>query len=439
MDVKEEIKVLELFSGYGGASHALTKANIPHRCIGYSDIEDCANYIFALNHGEDIPALGDVTKINPDDLEDFDLLTAGWPCTDVSIAGLRDLSRGKTILFFEVIRILKAKKPRYFLGENVQGLLSHNHGKTMEITLNEIKKAGYYVKWKLLFSKEHGTPQNRPRVWFACFREKEDYNKFMFPEKEELKITVKDLLEDEVDEKYYLSEQQLNKIGSYYSQTDNEEVCSTITASDNMKRAKHMNIVFNATQSKVDGCPIINYVQEKANKEGKPQQLDIYHLKHGEERPISTYCPDDADIHRTLQAGAPKELLCQPIIVDDGASEKFRSSRSDGICPTFKSTRCNYAINTLTTGYGRQGSSQEFMAINKQINQHTNRWRRLTPRECFRLQGFFKDQIKFGNLSDSKLYFLAGNGWDINTASKIFSQMFKGNKLNKQKSIGEFL
>jgi len=214
------IKVLELFSGYGGASFALTKAGIEHKVIGYSDIEKCANYIYALNHGEDIPALGDITKINPDDLEDFDLLTGGFPCQSFSMAGNRQgfeaVNKGK--LFFDIIRIAKVKTPRWMLLENVQGLISHDNGNTLKIVLDELKLAGYYVQWKLLFSKEHGTPQNRPRVWFACFRKKEDYNKFIFPEKEELNINVKDLLEDEVDEKYYLNEKQLeifNKSNRY--------------------------------------------------------------------------------------------------------------------------------------------------------------------------------------------------------------------------------
>lgn len=72
------------------------------------------------------------------------------------------------------------------------------------------------------------------------------------------------------------------------------------------------------------------------------------------------------------------------------------------------------------------------------VTYKEGRFRWLTPRECFRLQGFFNDEIKFGDLKDNKLYFLAGNGWDINTASKIFIQMFKGNKLNKQKVLGDF-
>ena len=82
--------------------------------------------------------------------------------------------------------------------------------------------------------------------------------------------------------------------------------------------------------------------------------------------------------------------------------------------------------------------TKEFIAINEQVKEVTDKWRRLTPRECFRIMGDFEDNIKFGNLSDSRLYFLAGNGWDVNLVSKIFTQMFKGNKLNKQKTFADF-
>lgn len=351
------IRVLELFSGYGGASFALSKAGLEHRCVGYSDIEGCANYIFALNHGEDIPRLGDVTKIDPNNLEDFDLLTGGFPCQSFSIAGKREgfAAKDKGNLFFEIIRIASVKQPRWLLLENVQGLLSHDNGETMKVILRELKKIGYFVNWKLLFSKEHGTPQNRPRVWFACFKEKSDYDQFMFPETEPLKLTVKDLLEDKVDEKYYLNKNQLDKINNY-----------------------------------------------NKNNEDKGRGFKI--------EPVNDVCT-------TITSHAHKDNNSVPLIADFRYDEGLRV-RKDGVCPTLKSRKREVDLSGCPM-----------------VN--VNRWRRLTPRECFRLQGFFNDEINFGNLSDSKLYFLAGNGWDVNVASKIFVQMFVGN-MNEQKNLSLF-
>ena len=437
----ERIKVLELFSGYGGASQGLKLANIPHEIIGYSDIEDCANYIYKLNHcPEDVDdklKLGDITKIDPEKLEDFDLCTFGFPCTDVSNAGLRDLSRGKTNLFFEAIRIIKNKKPRWLLAENVQGILSMNNGEFMERVLQEFKNIGYHVQWKLLFSKQHGTPQNRPRVWFVCFRDYEDYESFVFPDKEKLKIIVKDLLDDVVDEKYYLNENQLKKIGTYYQKTNNEEICSTITASDNLKRAKHMNLI--KTQNNI----IADFRYDeglRVRKDGlsptlvcssMPILYDVYNKKLNNNNISSTLGQN---------CGTITGISGQVIIT---GLQEHQQVKTDGVMSTLNSAMGlggghTPIINTIKTGYGRQGSSKEFIAINEQVKEVTGKWRRLTPRECFRIMGDFEDNIKFGNLSDSRLYFLAGNGWDVNLVSKIFTQMFTGNKLNKQKTFADF-
>ncbi len=347
------IKVLELFSGYGGASFALKKANIEHKCVGYSDIENCANYIFPLNHGKEIKQLGDVTKVKSEELEDFDLLTGGFPCQSFSIAGKREgfAAKDKGDLFFEIIRIVKVKQPKYMLLENVQGLINHDDGDTFKVVLRELKKIGYYVHWKLLFSKNHGTPQNRPRVWLVCFKDKKEHDKFRFPEKEKLSLTLKDLLEDKVDEKYYLTDVQLTR--------------------------------FN-----------------ERNRYGD-HKLD-YNIK----------------IHPTLCSIGESDV---GIIPEDFKMINYAAS------PTFrKYTKSKNIINTLL--------ARDYYAI----KEKQKRWRRLTPRECFRLQGFFNDEINFGNLSDHKLYFLAGNGWDINVASKIFEQMFKGNKYSKQFVLGDF-
>ena len=332
-------------------------------------------------------------------------------CQSFSTAGKRGgfAAANKGKLFFDIIRIAEAKNPRWMLLENVQGLLSHDDGKTMEIILSELHRIGYIVKWKLLFSKNHGTPQNRPRVWFACFREQEDADKFMFPEKEKLKLTVKDLLEDEVDEKYYLSEKQLEKINLHI------------------------------TNSKEKGGGFGNF---PLDVEGHSTTLTSHMKKDINDVPyfkIADFRYDEGIRVRKDNVSLTINTR-EPPLVFNTAHTKANGKRwkDDGCAFTLEATQSqSQVINTITTGYGRQGSSKEFIAISKQVHNELNKWRRLTPRECFRLMGFFMDEIKFGNISDSKLYFLAGNGWDINTASKIFKQMFIGNS-NEQKSMENF-
>lgn len=405
------LKVLELFSGYGGASFALTKAGVEHKCIGYSDIEKCANYIYQLNHGEDIPQLGDVTKIDENELEDFDLLTGGFPCQSFSIAGKREgfAAANKGKLFFDIIRIAEAKKPRWMLLENVEGLLSHDGGKTFEIVLQELKRIGYQVNWKKLYSKNHGTPQNRPRVWIACFREQEDFNKFSFPEKEELKLTVKDLLEDEVDEKYFLTEKQLEKINLHIG-TNKEK--------DRGFGNKPLDI---------------NKISTTLTSHMKKDINDVPYFKIADFRYDEGIRPRKDNICPTLAcSNTGNGISGQPIIMSLQTRSLERPSMKKAIAEG-KSLPGGHGILSRDDGVAYTLDTSAGQAIEIK----NKRWRRLTPIECFRLMGFFNDEIQFGDLSDSKLYFLAGNGWDVNTASKVFKQMFIGNQ-NSQRGLFDY-
>src|SRR6056297_2700072 len=202
------IKILELFSGYGTATFALKMLGIEHKVIGYSDIDKYANQCFRKNHNG--KELGDVTKINPNDLEDFDLLTGGFPCQAFSVAGkMKGELDPRGTLFYDIIRIAEVKKPKYMLLENVKGLTSKRFKDTFAKILSELDRIGYKVYWKILNTKDYGIPQNRQRVWFVCFREQEDYDNFVLPEKEELNIFLKDILEDNPNNKYNLTESNI--------------------------------------------------------------------------------------------------------------------------------------------------------------------------------------------------------------------------------------
>lgn len=134
-------------------------------CVGYSEIDKYAVQIYQ-SHFPEHKNYGDITKINADELPDFDLLVGGFPCQSFSIAGKRggfEDTRGT--MFFELARILKAKQPRLFLFENVKGLLSHDNGKTFRTIISTLDELGYDLQWQVLNSKNHGVPQNRERVF----------------------------------------------------------------------------------------------------------------------------------------------------------------------------------------------------------------------------------------------------------------------------------
>ena len=133
-------------------------------CVGYSEIDKYATKVYERHFGGH-KNYGDITKINADELPDFDCLVGGFPCQAFSIAGKRggfDDTRGT--LFFDLARILRAKQPRLFVFENVKGLLNHDSGRTFATIVQTIDELGYDCQWQVLNSKNHGVPQNRERV-----------------------------------------------------------------------------------------------------------------------------------------------------------------------------------------------------------------------------------------------------------------------------------
>ena len=163
------IKYLSLFSGIGGFEVGIQNSNIDMECVAYAEIDKYAASIYA-RHFPRHKNLGDVTKIKTEDLPEFDLLVGGFPCQAFSHAGKRrgfDDTRGT--LFFEIARVLKDKRPRYFLLENVRGLLSHNKGETFQTILEVLSNLGYNVKWEIYNSKDYGVPQRRERLFIKGY------------------------------------------------------------------------------------------------------------------------------------------------------------------------------------------------------------------------------------------------------------------------------
>ena len=267
------IKLFEMFAGYGGASFALKKAEIPFECVGYSEINKYAIQCYEQNH-PNIKNYGDCCKINPNELPDFDLLTGGFPCQDVSIAGQRDLSKGRTNLFYEIIRIAKVKKPKYMLLENVKGLLSAEKFKLNKTYFDkikeELKRIGYGICYTTLNSKDYGIPQNRERIWIVCKLDGWDFMEFGFPEGKPLKIMLKDILEPNVSEKYNVSEKALKllkaRIGTSYTSKFNPNISNTL-------RTNYGNAYSNETY--------IKRVQIDISGKGYKSQQDRYYYSDG--------------------------------------------------------------------------------------------------------------------------------------------------------------
>ena len=158
-----------MFSGIGGFEYGLQQSKHDFENVGYSEIDKYAVSIYERNYPNHTN-YGDATKIKTEDLPDFDFLVGGFPCQAFSVAGKRGgFNDTRGTLFFEIARILKDKKPPYFLLENVRGLLSHDKGRTFQTILGVLSDLGYIVQWTLLNSADFQVPQRRERVFIEGY------------------------------------------------------------------------------------------------------------------------------------------------------------------------------------------------------------------------------------------------------------------------------
>ena len=180
--------------------------------IGFSESDKFASGIFELNHPNS-NNFGDITKIDPKKLPDFDFFTGGFPCQPFSSAGLGhgELDIRGT-LFHDVIRICKHKKPKHILLENVKGLMSKRHEETFTKIIKELNNIGYDVQYKILNSKDYGVPQNRERLWIYGFNGSLPLQFDIEPTPIEIEKRFKDFLDENPEKHLYLNESQILRL-----------------------------------------------------------------------------------------------------------------------------------------------------------------------------------------------------------------------------------
>lgn len=191
---------IDLFCGIGGFRLALEAVGA--KCVFSCDKDRQARLTYEANFKE-VPA-GDITKIEAGSIPDFNILCAGFPCQPFSIAGKqRGFKDTRGTLFFEIMRIVKAKKPEVIFLENVENLVRHDDGNTLRVILDTLEGLGYDVHYQVLNAAHYGVAQIRRRIYFVCFR-KDLPAEFSFPEPTFKDVAVEDCLLPAVDEKYYL-------------------------------------------------------------------------------------------------------------------------------------------------------------------------------------------------------------------------------------------
>jgi DNA (cytosine-5)-methyltransferase 1 len=401
------IKVGSDFSGVGAFNQALNRLGINYEEVFACDMDKYARQTFIHNYGEPRYYPTNVYYRNIPE-KSLDIYMTSPPCQAFSLAGKR---LGKTdnrgVLFFNSHEFIEKNKPRFFIFENVKGLLSDDNGKTFQEWVNMLGgksvngspvmfpheySVPYHLYWKVLNAKEHGVPQNRERVFLVGIRDDQD-NLFRWPIEEHLTKRLKDVLEDAVDDKYFLSEERINtitnaerSIGWTDPESKESANCVLTMYSKNPTDGEYLKIKSGTSkgyEEATEGDSINFSVPNSKTRRGR--------VGKGVAQTLDTACNQG-----TIIGGKWNDFK------NELGDKKGFEPISDGCSPTLLARARN-------DGSGMAAVSDGFKI------------RRLTPRECFRLMDF-PDTFTWP-VSDSQAYKQAGNSIVVNVLYKIIKNL----------------
>ena len=222
------LKCASFFAGVGGIDIGFESAKL-FKVVYANEIDSYPVKTYELNSKVKVDCR-DIHEVKSDEIPDFDVMLAGFPCQAFSVAGYRkgfEDEKGRGTLFFELVRIIKEKKPQIVFLENVKNLVGHDNGHTFSVILDELQKEKYHVKYAVLNAMEYGNiPQNRERIYIVAFKDMEMYKSFEFPLPIPLKKKLSDIIDFKnlVDEKYYYTEGKYK--GDIYESRKNRKIYS---------------------------------------------------------------------------------------------------------------------------------------------------------------------------------------------------------------------
>jgi len=403
----KKIKVGSDFSGVGAFNQALMRLGVNYEEEFACDMDKYARDTFIHNYGE--------PKYYPTNVyereiptESLDIYMTSPPCQAFSLAGKRlgkDDKRG--ILFFNSHEFIQVNKPRFFIFENVKGLLSDDGGRTFQEWVNMLggksvngvpvlfpydDSVPYHLYWKVLNAKHHGVPQNRERVFLIGIRDDAD-NKFQFPREEHLTKRLKDVLEDAVDDKYLLSEKLMTWIDKHREKRgssnkyplDENDIGACMVARYGKNGAEDPYIKIKSATSKgyeeaTEGDSINFSVPNSETRRGRVGK----------------------GVAQTLDTACNQGVIIPLFQYGEGSRDGRMVYDKNGISPC------------MVTAMGSGGGVTPSVIQDYKI-------RRLTPRECFRLMDF-PDSFTW-KVSDSQAYKQAGNSIVVNVLYKILKQL----------------
>lgn len=478
------VRVLELFAGIGACSKAITRLGIEHEIVDAVEIDKYAIQSFNAIHGTNFEPQ-DITQWNKD--LDVDLIMHGSPCQDFSVAGLNkggDKGSGtRSSLMYETLRIVEKVKPKYVIWENVKNLLSKKHRHNFDAYLEAMDKLGYHSQYQVLNAKDFGVPQNRERVFTVSIRN--DLNvDFKFPEPQELTIRLKDVLEPQVDEKYYLSDEQTRRLkmttynaGSEKARVQNTDGEARTLRARDYKDPKCVRVgglydkdgsrhqagsIYDpngvcATLSTMQGGnqePIIvasrgrnpeNPSDRSAgqkleqrlepNRQGVTNTITSVQKDNYVAEPKTTHrsayernfgskgkLQDTNNVVQTLQAGMGEGGGNVPIIPIKTANKNGYDIATDG-----DGVDLSYPQSKTRRGRVGHGVSKTLMGADSMGTVDNYRIRKLTPKECWRLMGFDDSDFEKAEKvnSNTQLYKQAGNSIVVNVLEAILKNLLE--------------
>lgn len=411
----EKIKLLSLFSGIGAFEKALENLGIDYELVGFSEIDKYAIESYSAIHNVSTNLnLGDIAEIKNEDLPKADLVTYGFPCQDVSVAGkLKGIKEGtRSGLLYEAERVIEQTKPKYAIAENVKNLVGKRFKDDFEALLERLEGLGYNNYWKVLNAKDFNIPQNRERVFIVSIRKDIDSGHFEFPVEQDSKYLLKDFLEDKVDKKFDVTDENIEKLKSIHGSLPHNSLIGGMQKNQSIKTD---GVCTTLTSSMGTGG---GYVPMLVLKDFLEEDVDNKYLI-GEEQEGQLLYQD------TLKINSEESLKLK----ENGNGElqggkwgrNFKQNRqvnnADGLCSTIQTA---------------QGGNRE-----PKVFSNKGKWviRKLTPKECWRLMGFndrdyniarTRLEEKFYNgrdRSNSQMYKQAGNSIVVNVLEEIFRKL----------------
>lgn len=410
-----KLRVFEAFAGYGSQSIALellaqSFPDFQFETVGISEIDKYAIKAYSTLHGENIPNYGDITKIDWSQTADFDLFTYSFPCQDISSAGKqRGFSEGsgtRSSCLWACANAIEKKHPRFLLMENVKALTQKKFSADFSRWREWLIKQGYTNYYTVLNAKDYGVPQNRERVFMVSFHG--EHTPFTFPKPFELVRRLKHILEDDVDGKYWLKQEQIQTLIKY-----NE--C-------NQSKGRGFKTNFQTDEG------ISGTVKTKEGSRGHDTYIKV---------PIYGNSRLNATGHCLVSD--PRIIQVGNLIIRESNYKNPHRGRiysAEGIAPCLSCCEGgNLEPKILQRGHGyAQGGVLDIAPALTASKWQDNNFsiegfsiRKLTPRECFRLMDVpenYIDRLLAAGISNTQLYKLAGNSIVVACLYHIFRKMF---------------